>query len=104
LSDNIVEVDVQGVVQPMRCVMCHSFEKSSSLQSSTKSQKGFITYNPKHGITSCKNMLKMNIFWICKNFFYTKILMLKVEMVVKDKNASKGHLPHLHPSPFFLEV
>jgi hypothetical protein len=73
LSDNIVEVDMQGV-QPMRCVMCHSFENSSSLQSSTKSQKGFVTYNPKHGITSCRSMLQMNIAWICRSFSYTKIL------------------------------
>ncbi len=36
----------------MKCVMCHSFENSSILQSSTKFHKEFITYNPKHGITS----------------------------------------------------
>lgn len=51
LNDNIVEVDVQGV-QFMKCVICHSFENSSSFQSSTKFRKGFVTYNLKHGITS----------------------------------------------------
>jgi hypothetical protein len=24
--------------------------------------------------------------------------------VVKDRNSIKGHLPHLHPSPFFESV
>ncbi len=47
LNDSSTKVDVQL----MRCVMCH-FSKFSnaSFHSSTKSQKGFITYNPKHGI------------------------------------------------------
>jgi hypothetical protein len=44
LNDNVVEVDVQGV-QLMRCMMYHSSENSTSFQSSTKSQKGFITYS-----------------------------------------------------------
>jgi len=51
LNNNTAKVDVQGV-QPMKCVMCHSFENSSILQSSTKFLKKIITYNPKHGITS----------------------------------------------------
>ncbi len=51
LNNNTTKVDVKGV-QLMRCVMCHSFENSSSLQSPIKSRKGFVTYNPKHGITS----------------------------------------------------
>jgi hypothetical protein len=51
LNNNITKVDMQGV-QLMKCVMCHFFENSSSLQSSTKSKKGFVIYNPKHDITS----------------------------------------------------
>jgi hypothetical protein len=50
LNNNTIEIDIQGV-QLMTCVMYQYFENSSSLQSSTKSQKGFVTYNPKHGIT-----------------------------------------------------
>jgi cysteine synthase len=50
LNNSNAKVDVQGV-QPMRCVMCHSFKNSNaSSQSSTKFQKGFITYNLEHGI------------------------------------------------------
>ncbi len=51
LNDNSAEIDMQGV-QFIRCVMCHFIEKNSSLQSSTKFRKGFVTYSPKHGITS----------------------------------------------------
>jgi len=51
LNNCTTEVDVQGV-QFMKCVICYSSENSSSFQSSTKFQKGFVTYNPKHGITS----------------------------------------------------
>jgi hypothetical protein len=50
LNNNIVKFDVQGV-QFMKCVMFHYSENSSSFQSSTKFQKGFVTYNPKHDIT-----------------------------------------------------
>lgn len=50
LNENSTKVNVQGV-QLMRCVMCHSSKNSSaSFQSSTKFQKGFITYNLDHGI------------------------------------------------------
>jgi hypothetical protein len=54
LNDNNTKVDVQGV-QFMKSMMCHSFENlNASSQSSTKSQKGFITYNLEHGIMAMK--------------------------------------------------
>ncbi len=74
LNNNIVEVDMQGV-QLMKCAMCHSFENSSSLQSSTKFRKGFVTYNHKHGITSMQkhvaneHSLDLQKFLLHKNFY-----------------------------------
>jgi hypothetical protein len=73
LNNNIIEVDVQGV-QFMKCVMFHYFENSSSFQSSTKFQKGFVTYNPKHGITSMQkhvtneHILDLHKYLLHKNF------------------------------------
>ncbi len=61
----------------MKCVMCHSFENSLSFQSSTKSLKGFVIYNPKHGITSMqKHVANEHNLDLHKNFlhknFYVK--------------------------------
>jgi hypothetical protein len=79
LNNSSTKVDVQGV-QPMRCVMCHSSKNSNaSSQSSTKSQKGFITYNLKHGIMAMnKNEHGLNL---------VKYIVHKIGL--KGRNGSK---------------
>jgi hypothetical protein len=53
LNGNITEVDVQGM-KLMNCVMCHFSKSSTSSHRSTKFYKGFLTYNPDHGIMAMK--------------------------------------------------
>jgi hypothetical protein len=84
--------------------MCHSSKNSSSLQSSTKSQKGFVTYNPKHGITSMQKHVanehnsNLQKFLLHKNFY------VEGRDGGKRHKCIKKHLPHLQPSLNVLEV
>jgi len=48
-NDNNAQIKMQ-VVQLMKCMICYSFENFAGFYSSTKSLKGFITYNFEHGI------------------------------------------------------
>ncbi len=47
-------------IQSMKCVMCHGNGKVQSFEISnnTRGKKGFITYNPKHGINNMKKHLE----------------------------------------------
>jgi hypothetical protein len=63
--------------------MCHLFNNFTSFQSSTKSQKGFITYNPKHGIMAMKKHVANE-----HNFNLQKYL-LDITFVVKGKYRGK---------------
>jgi hypothetical protein len=63
--------------------MCHFFNNSTSFQSSTKSQKGFITYNPKHGIMVMKKHVANE-----HNSNLQKYL-LHIKFVVKGKDDGK---------------
>jgi len=48
-------VDGHGI-QSTRCVICHGNGKVQSFEifNNTRDKKGFITYNPKHGINNMK--------------------------------------------------
>ncbi len=64
LNESSTEVDVQAM-QVMRCAMCHSIDNSTSFHNSTKSQKGILSYNLEHGITSMKKHVAMNMVGNC---------------------------------------
>jgi hypothetical protein len=101
LNDNNAKVNVQGV-QLMRWVMCY-FSKNSyaSSQSSTKSRKGFITYNPKHGIMAMKKHVTNE-----HGPNLVKYIVHKISLKAKDSNIKINvkikHLSCLQPSLFFL--
>ncbi len=56
MKDLRIKVDLQ-IIQGMKCIICHQDGKAESCESSKnkRNKKGFITYNPKHGIN---NMMK----------------------------------------------
>jgi hypothetical protein len=53
LNESSTKVNVQAM-QVMRRVMCHSSNNFASSHTSTKFQKGFLSYNLEHGIISMK--------------------------------------------------
>jgi len=69
--------------QLMKCVMCHFKNISTSFQSSTTSRKGFITYNPEHGIMAMKKHVANE-----HNLNLQKYL-LHMNFVVKGKDGGK---------------
>jgi hypothetical protein len=53
--NNHLKKMILGSNQTLRCVICHPTKQCHNFDSTIKFQKGFITYNPQHGITSMNN-------------------------------------------------